>query len=275
MNLIFPNPEKRGLISSVFSFPELPLLLCKGSAKNYGTCFLRFSLFCSPPPPLLDLLLPAFLWPFSYLILTPSSVRKAPWRARWNQITPVLSGLAASHYSSAFLEGEIKYTVVLCAYQSFGHVRLFVTPWTVAHQAPLSMGFLRQNYWSGWPFPSPGNLPNPGTEPGSSAFQADSSPSWPPGNPQLSWVGPNQDTATTVFIIILLVICQIKNKSSTYTWNQYNAINQLYVNKNLKKQIKLDKANLHKRSSFFSLCIKKPRFIFFHCTLFLTPASLL
>ena len=41
------------------------------------------------------------------------------------------------------------------------------TPWTVAHQAPLSMGFTRQESWGGWPFPSPGDLPNPGIEPGS------------------------------------------------------------------------------------------------------------
>ena len=41
-----------------------------------------------------------------------------------------------------------------------------VTPWTVAHQAPLSMGFSRQEYWSGLPFPSPGHLPDPGMEPG-------------------------------------------------------------------------------------------------------------
>jgi len=49
-----------------------------------------------------------------------------------------------------------------------------VTPWTVAHQAPLSMGFPRREYWSGLPFPSPGDLPNPGTEPSSPALQADS-----------------------------------------------------------------------------------------------------
>ena len=46
-------------------------------------------------------------------------------------------------------------------------VRLFRTPWTVAHQAPLSMGFSRQEYWSGLPFTSPGDLPIPGIEPGS------------------------------------------------------------------------------------------------------------
>ena len=45
------------------------------------------------------------------------------------------------------------------------HIRLFVTPWTVARQAPLSMGFCRQEYWSGFPGPPPGDLPNPGVEP--------------------------------------------------------------------------------------------------------------
>ena len=47
------------------------------------------------------------------------------------------------------------------------------TPWTIAHQAPLSMGFSRQEYWSGLPFPSPGDLANPGIKPGSPALQAD------------------------------------------------------------------------------------------------------
>ena len=50
------------------------------------------------------------------------------------------------------------------------------TPWTVAHQSPLSIGFSRQEYWSGLPFPSPGDLPDPGIEPGSPALQAESLP---------------------------------------------------------------------------------------------------
>ena len=49
---------------------------------------------------------------------------------------------------------------------------LFVTPWTAARQAPPSMGFSRQEYWSGLPFPPPGDLPNPGIEPESPAFPA-------------------------------------------------------------------------------------------------------
>ena len=56
----------------------------------------------------------------------------------------------------------------------FSHVRLFVTPWAVACQAPLSMRFSRQEYWSGLPLPPPGALPNPGIKPGSPTFQADS-----------------------------------------------------------------------------------------------------
>ena len=60
-----------------------------------------------------------------------------------------------------------------------------MTPWTVAYQAPLSMGVSRQEYWSGLPLPSPGDLPDPGIEPGSPALQADALPSEPPGKSHL------------------------------------------------------------------------------------------
>ena len=65
--------------------------------------------------------------------------------------------------------------------KSLSRVHLFATPWTVAYQAPLSMGFSRQEYWSRLPFPSPGDLPDPGMGPGSLALQADALPSEPPG----------------------------------------------------------------------------------------------
>ena len=65
--------------------------------------------------------------------------------------------------------------------KSLSRVRLFVTPWTVACQAPPPMRFSRQDYWSGLPFPSQGDLPNPGIELGSPMLQADSLPSEPPG----------------------------------------------------------------------------------------------
>ena len=62
-------------------------------------------------------------------------------------------------------------------------VRLFAIPWSVAYQAPPSMEFSRQEYWSGLPFPSPGELPDPGIEPRSPALQADALPSELPGKP--------------------------------------------------------------------------------------------
>ena len=67
---------------------------------------------------------------------------------------------------------------------SLSHVRLFVTPWTVAHQAPPSMGFSRQEYWRGCHFLLQGNLPDPGIEPRSPALQADALTSELPGKPK-------------------------------------------------------------------------------------------
>ena len=69
--------------------------------------------------------------------------------------------------------------------KSLSRVQLFATPWSVAHQAPPSMGFSRQEYWSGLPFPSPGDLPNPGIEPRSPILQADALTSEPPGKGHL------------------------------------------------------------------------------------------
>ena len=62
-------------------------------------------------------------------------------------------------------------------------VQFFVTPWTVAYQAPQSMEFFRQENWCGLPFSPPGNLPDPGIEPRSPALQADALPSEPPRKP--------------------------------------------------------------------------------------------
>ena len=67
--------------------------------------------------------------------------------------------------------------------KSFSHVRLFAVPCTVAFQPPPSMGFSRQEYWTGLPCPSPGDLPDPGFKPGSPTLQADALPSEPPGKP--------------------------------------------------------------------------------------------
>ena len=67
--------------------------------------------------------------------------------------------------------------------KSLSHGQFFAIPWTVAYQAPLSMEFSRQEYWSGLPFLPPGYLPDPGIEPGSPAFQADALLSESPGKP--------------------------------------------------------------------------------------------
>ena len=79
---------------------------------------------------------------------------------------------------------SVAYKVAL-AVESLSHVWLFVTPWTVTHQAPLSMGFSRQEYWSGLPFLPPGDLPNPGIEPMSPALAGRLFTTEPPGNPSL------------------------------------------------------------------------------------------
>ena len=77
----------------------------------------------------------------------------------------------------AFYNNPLNCIILFC------HVRLFVTSWTVARQAPPSMEFSRQEYWSGLPFSSPGDIPDPGIKPGSPAFQADYLPSEPAGKP--------------------------------------------------------------------------------------------
>ena len=72
----------------------------------------------------------------------------------------------------------------LCYAQSLSHVQHFATPWTAARQALLSMGFSRQEYWSGLPCPPPGDLPSPGIEIRQLSLQADSLPFKPPGKPK-------------------------------------------------------------------------------------------
>ena len=75
--------------------------------------------------------------------------------------------------------------------KSLSRVQIFVTPWTITYQAPLTMGFSRQEYWSGLPFPSPGDLPNPGIELRSPVLQADALPSEPPLNSGLQVASQN------------------------------------------------------------------------------------
>ena len=71
----------------------------------------------------------------------------------------------------------------MCVLNCFSCVRIFATLWTVAHQAPLSMGFSRQEYWRGLPCPPPGDLPNPGIEPKSPALAGGFFTTEPPEKP--------------------------------------------------------------------------------------------
>ena len=93
--------------------------------------------------------------------------------------------------------------------KSLSRVRLFATPWTVAHQAPPSMGFSRQEYWRGLPFPAPGDLPDPGIEPKSPALQTDALTSEPP----LSLSSVNVLSSLIWTIPVNLITCLISYRS--------------------------------------------------------------
>ena len=90
-----------------------------------------------------------------------------------------------------------------------------MTPWTVAHQAPLSMRFSRQGYWSGFPFPSPGNLPNPGIESASPALQADSLPN--------STICVNPKVQVKFHILLSLFISEIIDEAAHVKDNKINS----------------------------------------------------
>ena len=89
---------------------------------------------------------------------------------------PVFARIEYFLFSNAF-QVKVKVKLLSC-------VQLFATLWTVAYQASLSTGFSRQEYWSGLPFPSPRDLPDPGIEPRSPALEADALTSEPPGKPK-------------------------------------------------------------------------------------------
>ena len=94
------------------------------------------------------------------------------------------------------------FLILSCVCQSLNHVWLFMTLWTVAYQAPLSMVFPRQEYWSGFLFPSPRDFSDPGIEPRFPALQVDSLP--------LSHLG-NRWTIWAIFIFRRLISCQLHN----------------------------------------------------------------
>ena len=106
-----------------------------------------------------------------------------------------------------------------CMWSCFSHVWLFLTPWTVSCQAPLSLGFSRQEYWSGLPCPPPGDLPDPEIEPFVSSlylhWQVGSLPLVPPGKPKFP---------SSRHITVCLPQCKNENISVFYVKTDIKAI---------------------------------------------------
>ena len=108
--------------------------------------------------------------------------------------------------------------------KSLSRVWLFVTPWTVVHQAPPSMGFSRQEYWSGLPFPSPGDLPDPGIEPRSPRLQADALTSEPPGKQILAVIPHVVQYQAILINVALQVVLKLSSFSSPTLFLSFNTI---------------------------------------------------
>ena len=116
----------------------------------------------------------------------------------------------------------------------------FKTLWTIARQAPLSMGLSKQEYWSGLPFPSPEDLPNPGIEPGAPSFQADSLPFEPQGNCQK---GKAQAKYTQEMNMV-----QLKKTKKNLRWSHTHTSNFLCTPSCLPNLFKLQFAPMQNKS---------------------------
>ena len=168
--------------------PPCPLCLesasCEEFWKGPRAAPLPVSLLGPPARQALDVV-PFFLWTYLHAVLPPS-VHKPISPQIWEllrdrfRVTFTHSALSTgsgtvfymNSWSFKFLKFILKFPEYICIGNSriqgvceLSHVQLFAAPWTVAHQAPLSMGFFKQEYWSRLPFPSPGDLPDPGIEP--------------------------------------------------------------------------------------------------------------
>ena len=108
------------------------------------------------------------------------------WRIPWKEEPGRLQSMGSQRVGHDL---ATSLSVQFSSVQSLSRVQLFATLWTVAYQAPPSMGFSRSEYWSGLPFPSPGDLPDPKIEPGSPALQVDSLLPEPVGKSKNTRVG--------------------------------------------------------------------------------------
>ena len=159
--------------SLIFSIPFFPL----------SFCIVRFKrLFYLPFPVSETLHSDGYIFPLTSLLF--SAICKASSDNHFSFLHFFFWGMVLITASYSMLHTSVHSSSgTLSEAKSLSRVRLFVTPWTVAYQAPLSLGFSRQEYWSGLPFPSPGDLPNPGIEPGFPTLEADALTSEPPGKP--------------------------------------------------------------------------------------------
>ena len=109
-----------------------------------------------------------------------------------------------------------------CTVESGKWSRSVVSPWAVAYQAPPSMGFFRQEYWNGLPFPSPGDLPDLGIEPGSPTLQADALPAKPPGKPSHSRHSIEVSSLVpSSYFISIFPVAELSSELSLLVWLRF------------------------------------------------------
>ena len=146
----------------------------------------------------------------------------------------VSTGLENASFHSNVKEGQSQ-RMSKIKVKSLSCVQLFATPWTITYQTPLSMGFSKQEYWSGFPFLSPGDLPDPGIKPRSPALQADALPSEPPGKPK--------NVQITVQLHSFHILARLCSKSFklcfSSTWTENFQMHNLHLDKAEEQEIKL------------------------------------
>ena len=126
-------------------------------------------------------------YPLEKAMTTRSSI--LAWKIPWTEAAGELQSMGSQRVRHDLVAKHALMSYTICIHaQSLSRLQLFATPWTIACQAPLSMGFSRQEYWSGLSFPSPGDHPDPGIEPASLASPALASRFFataPPGKPSV------------------------------------------------------------------------------------------
>jgi len=164
-------------------------------------------------------------WLGTYAQPYPGEERTLQWWFHWNWVqlgngrfpkeNRSKTRQVNTHRSNTRISDHSAHPLQWSEVKSLSHIRLFATLWTVAHQAPLSMGFSRQEYWSGLPFPSPGDLPDPGIELSSPTLQADALTSVLDYNPVM-FLKPSHLFKTTFPLYLMVPDFGISGGSNFY-----------------------------------------------------------